>query len=247
MSCQVWWARTGDVRAEHQALLSHPERQRLETYHRDDDRRRYVAGCAVARLVLGPRLGVAPAAVAIDRTCASCGEPHGPPRVAGGLELSVARTGDLVALAVCDRPVGIDVEEIEGSAGVVELAGPPVLSDAEAHALAALPHRARPGALVRYWTRKQAVLKATGDGLKVEPSAVTVTGPDAPPRLVGFAGRPGLEERAALLDLHPAPAHAAALCVLGAGDDLEVTEHDAGPLLRGYDAALGSSSSSSGP
>lgn len=245
MSCEVWWAWTGDVRAEHEALLDAPESRRLATFRRDDDRFRYLTGCVLTRLVLGMRKECDPAAVAIDRTCATCGEPHGPPRVAGGPALSVAHSGELVAVAFLaggGARVGIDVERIDGSAGVVELAGEPVLSADEALALHALPQAARPGALLRLWTRKEAVLKATGDGLGVEPSAVAVSGPSAPARLLGFRGRPGLEERARLIDLFPAPGYAGALCLLdadgapdvpGARDaPAPVAEHDAGALLR---------------
>lgn len=240
MSCEVWWAWTGDVRAEHEALLDTPERRRLATFRRDDDRSRYVTGCALTRLALGLRQDRHPAAVEIDRTCPSCGEPHGPPRVAGGPAISVAHSGELVAVAFAFAGgagvrVGIDVERIDDAAGVVELAGEPVLSEAEGRQLHALPHAARHAALLRFWTRKQAVLKATGDGLRVEPSAVAVSGPGAPPRLLGFRGRPGLEKRARLVDLFPAPGYVGALCLL----DVEptaaapaVAEHDAGALLR---------------
>jgi len=235
VSCEVWWAWTGDVRAEHEALLDTPERRRLATFRRDDDRSRYVTGCALTRLVLGRRQDRDPAAVEIDRTCASCGEPHGPPRVAG-VALSVAHSGDLVAVAFADggARVGIDVERIDGSAGVVELAGEPVLSEAETRQLHALPQAARPAALLRFWTRKEAVLKATGDGLRVDPSAVAVSGPSAPARLLAFRGRPGLEERAVLVDLSPAPGYTGALCLLDAPGPAAapVAEHDAGALLR---------------
>jgi 4'-phosphopantetheinyl transferase len=94
----------------------------------------------------------------------------------------MSRTADLVVVALADGPVGVDVERA-GSADD-SLAGV-ALADGERSA-------AGPDGLLRTWVRKEAVLKAAGVGLGVDPRALRVsdaagralvaaTGPAAPP------------------------------------------------------------------
>jgi len=85
--CQVWWARPGDVRPEHDALLGEADLVRRARLACPADRQRLTAGAAVARLVLGAALGTPPAALRIDRTCHACGSPHGRPRLADAVRV----------------------------------------------------------------------------------------------------------------------------------------------------------------
>ena len=86
-----------------------------------------------------------------DRTCGQCGEPHGKPVIeGGGVEHSVAHSGDLVAVAVARAPVGVDVEQLDGRPRPLGGDGDPdalarlVLSAAERAALAEVPPPAGP-------------------------------------------------------------------------------------------------------
>ena len=88
----------------------------------------------------------------IEQTCADCGGPHGRPTVAG-LWLSLSRCAVGVVAAAASVPVGIDVE--------------PAGSDAVA------------GMSLAEWTRTEAVLKADGRGLRVDPGEVAFTGSTA--------------------------------------------------------------------
>jgi 4'-phosphopantetheinyl transferase len=222
----VWWARLAEVRPAHDALLDPVERRRRDGYRRTADRDRFTLGVAVSRTVLGATLGIAPAAVPLDRSCPRCGEPHGRPRLAGvtGPAISVSHSGDVVAVAVSAATgVGVDVEV--AGAPVAELADR-VLSPAERDAVAALDPPARAAALLTAWVRKEAALKATGDGLGVPMTDLTVAPLDGPAGGVDWPGRP----RIGLRDLRwPGPAYAACLAVVGAPST--VTECDAGPLL----------------
>ena len=144
----------------------------------------------------------------------------GPGRPAG----VVSHSGDYVAVAACpDAPVGVDVEQAARRTGYQALV-PYVLGPAEA------PEAVDLAAFLRYWVRKEALVKATGDGLGAGLRGVTVTPPGQPPRLLSYRARPGLQ--AALHDLAGRPGHPAAVAVL-TSSLLEVTEHDAAPLLRG--------------
>ena len=92
-----------------------------------------------------------------------------------------------------------------------------------------LPEAASALTLLRYWTRKEALLKATGDGLAVDPATITVTPPEAPPALVAWSATPPLEADVHLFDLNPGPGHVASLAVLG--PRLAVVERGADGLL----------------
>jgi 4'-phosphopantetheinyl transferase len=167
---EVWWGRIGQVRAEFADDLDRVERQRYAAYLGDEDKARFLLGCTIVRRVLAERLSLPAASITLDRTCPDCGKPHGKVR-ADGVELSVTHSGELVGVAVSDRPVGLDVEKVDPSLdvdGVARLS----LSDQE---LAELPQQDRVAAFTTYWTRKEAIVKATGAGLRSD--LRTITGP----------------------------------------------------------------------
>ena len=236
--CQVWWARPAGTR-ELLALLDSGERCRCARFDRDDDRARYLAAHALARLVLAAHLGIPAPAITFQATCRQCGaSDHGKPRlgIAGaGLDFSLAHSGARVALAVArDAAVGVDVERLNARRDFAALV-PAVLSAAEQSAVAALPDGARAAAVLRYWTRKEALLKASGDGLRVAPAALTVTAPDAPPALVAWEAAAPLDAAAHLFDLSPGPGHVASLAILG--PRLGVVERDGDELLAALSSA----------
>lgn len=236
-TADVWWARRQDASAGHVALLDETERRRWTAYRRDADRERFLAGCVLAKAALARYAGLRPADVRFDRTCGQCGEPHGKPSMRGGtLEHSVAHSGDLVAVAVAGDPVGVDVEQLDGRPhplggdGDPEALGRLVLSAAEQAALAAIPSSGRPRAFLVAWTRKEAVTKATGDGLRAAFGEVVVAADAGPPRLAAwpYPRDPG---EVSLLDLDAAPGYVAALAVLGRCT--AVTPRDGSALLAG--------------
>lgn len=230
--CEVWWARPDAARPWHRELFTADEIGRADAYLRPEDRNRFTVGCATSRLVLGRLLGLAPERVPLRRDCASCGRPHGRPRLPGDeLHVSVSHSGDWVAVAVTDLgPVGVDVERhASRTADLAET----VLAPAEAAALARLPEAERGTALIEYWTRKEAALKATGDGLRAPLTGVVVTAPGEPPALVSYEGRPGLVM--GMRGLAPRPGYSAVLAVVGRASPPPVSEHDATALLAARD------------
>jgi phosphopantetheinyl transferase len=119
-------------------------------------------------------LGLDPADLVIDRHCPRCGAAdHGRPTVrGGGIEFSVSSSGRLAAVAVADRPVGVDVELARTGVAPLDAA----LSPREQDALVGLDGHRRDGALLRLWTAKEAVLKAAGRDLGDDPSRIDVAG-----------------------------------------------------------------------
>lgn len=208
------------ARTWHPGLLDPTERERRAWFRRDQDRDRFTVAAALLRLAVGRRLGVAAAEIEVDRTCPSCGQPHGAPRLPGReLFASISHSADRVAVAVASAPVGVDVEQL------VELDIRPLV-DTVLHANERVGIDHADGFLT-VWTRKEAVLKAIGDGLRRPMTEVTVSAPDQPAALLGIAGRPDVI--AQLQDLRPGHGYVGALALLGPGT--VVRELDATQLL----------------
>lgn len=173
--CHVWWAATAAARAPLRRLLDDAERQRLAAFRQAADARRFLAGAALLRIVLGGCLGMEAGAVSLNRACARCGRPHGKPRLttrAHRLDASVAHAGSRVVVALATTAVGVDVEQVRAVSldpDVLTL----TLARAERELLASLPARDRRAAFAALWTRKEAVAKATARGLE-DPSSLTV-------------------------------------------------------------------------
>lgn len=167
----LWWLDTdreivgGHPVAAEETPLSPEERERSARLRRPGDRHRYRAAHIGLRLVLGGYTGLAPEALGLVREdCPCCGAPHGRPALAGGgPHFSLSHSDGLALIAVSGVKVGADVEGVPRPAITDELL--PSLHPREQSALRALPDAARPEALARVWTRKEAYLKATGVGL----------------------------------------------------------------------------------
>lgn len=178
----------------------------------------------VARLT-----GVDAASVALTQVCPRCGRSgHGPLRVQPGpdspaVHVSLARSDDRLALAVTAAgPVGIDLES------VAALARAPLddvlLSAAEADAVAALHPRSATAAVAAVWTAKEAVLKAAGVGLRVDPRDLTISwetpvaaehpSASAARRLVAWARSPFPLTEVHLLSVPAPPEFAATVAVV---------------------------------
>ncbi|MEV6314468.1 4'-phosphopantetheinyl transferase superfamily protein [Streptomyces sp. NPDC051776] len=156
-------------------VLDDGERERAAAFLRAADRDRYQVAHVALRRLLGGYLGRDPAALEFLREpCPGCGKQHGRPALPGApLHFSLSHSGDLVAIAVADTPVGIDVEELPAPHVVTEVAS--VLHEDEQAEIAAQPGALRPAVFARCWTRKEAYLKGTGIGL-AEDLAATLVG-----------------------------------------------------------------------
>ena len=219
----VWWGRRQDAAPRLAGLLDDAERERWTAYRREVDRERFLVGCALAKTVVAACTGQRPEQVSFDRVCRQCGRPHGKPAVrGGGPELSVSHSGDLVAVAVATAPVGVDVEQLDGRArelggGDPAALGRIVLAEEERAALAAIEPEGRARAFLVAWTRKEAVTKARGDGLRVPFGEVVVASDLTVPRVTAWP-YPQDPRGVSLLDLDPGPGYVAALAVIGRCD-----------------------------
>jgi 4'-phosphopantetheinyl transferase len=93
----------------------------------------------------------------------------------------VSHSGDLVVVAVTAAgPVGVDVELVGGNP-IPHLLTSVCSSMEQAYVLT-------PKDFFTYWVRKEAILKATGEGMRREMTDVVVTRPDSPPCLLSIEG-----------------------------------------------------------
>ncbi len=216
--CRVWCIDPADAPDWCEDLLSGPERARAESLRHVAARRRFTTATALLKVAVAESADDDPWKVELRRECPECRGPHGRPDVVGStLNVSLSHAGDRVAVALCaDGAVGVDVEQVIADVDVDSMLGF-VLSDAERADFRAVHGRpARVQAFFRCWTRKESVLKATGDGLRIPMSNLTVGAPHDRARLTGFIDRPDLVETAHIVDLDPGPGYVGAVTVLSA-------------------------------
>ncbi|MEZ5332854.1 MAG: 4'-phosphopantetheinyl transferase superfamily protein [Thermoanaerobaculia bacterium] len=220
---RLWWAATDRrpaMRGEAvEAVLSAAEIERMGRFAFPEDRRRYLVGRLLLRRSLSSVAPATPREWVFE--AAAGGRPEvAAPRWAARLRFSLSRAPDVAVCALClDHAVGVDVEALD--AGRM---GPAVerriLAAREREELAGLAGEARVRRLFALWTLKEAVLKALGTGLAVEPAEIAFSfeGGDGP--AVTFEG-PGVEagERWSLESTLLPTGHALAIAVRrGAGE-----------------------------
>jgi len=141
--------------------LAPAEHARAARFGREALRRRYVIGRASLRWVLGRMLDSSPSEIQIVRGV------RGRPRLDGDAELdfNISHTEGVALIGVTRMGrIGVDVERQERDVYADGLARK-FLSDGERATLARLAEPARRARFLRYWTCKEAMSKATGDGL----------------------------------------------------------------------------------
>lgn len=219
----AWVLRTTGATLDLSAL-SPAERARADSYQRPEDAALSAGGALLVRAIAGRALGVPPSEVRVDRVCAHCGGAHGIPRVAGAPYLSVAHCPGTVVVAACaDHQVGIDVED--AARRDVEEVVDQLLAPAER----------RPGLsagdLLRYWVRKEAVVKATGAGLYADLRTVLVSTPDAAPAVLEYGPEPARRFALADVELPEVLCSVAVLSDRLTDGDLAVVVHDGAEFL----------------
>jgi 4'-phosphopantetheinyl transferase len=156
------------------AMLDDEDRARAARFRFEADRTRFVIAHGALRLI-------ASNAVGLDHTAIMfAGPPRSglPPRLVGAREptvnLSLSHAGPYVAIAVgIGCVVGIDVEAKRDVNDLDALAAR-ALTRAESADLAAVQPDARSAVFLRWWTAKEAALKAQGCGLATPPDEVAL-------------------------------------------------------------------------
>jgi len=164
-------------------LLDAGERERAA---RKSDPNPFVTAHVLLRRLVADETGADPRTLAFEKRCATCGtDRHGKPHVVGMRDVFVSVSyGERMAVAAVTRlgKVGVDVEDLESAD--FDGFNSVTLDASETTPLEALRGDDLLAARARLWARKEAILKATGHGLVVDPSQVVVSAPDAPAALV---------------------------------------------------------------
>lgn len=174
-------------------------------------RRRFIARRGLRRAVLARYVGCDPESLRFQLGDA------GKPELAGGhdLRFNCSHSGGLALYAVArGRRLGVDVEWLRPVRGALAIARS-LFSPIEAASLDTVPAGEVDEAFLRCWTRKEAFLKATGDGLGGGLDRFTVSLPVArdPAHLEAVAD--GSTRRWSLRGLAPAPGYVGAVVAEG--------------------------------
>ena len=186
----------------------------MQRFRFEKDRRRYLIGRGVLRTLLGRYLDLAPQDLRFET--AAAGKPH----LASGqgqLQFNLAHSGEYVLIAIAGRAVGIDVEEIDDDFDAREVAAH-FFSPGERRDLEMFTGRTRIEAFFECWTRKEAYVKARGEGLSLPLDQFDVSlRPGEPARLIATRPDPAEARRWQLSGLDVADGYKAALAVEGQG------------------------------
>ncbi|MBA4600980.1 4'-phosphopantetheinyl transferase family protein [Thermoactinomyces mirandus] len=213
----VWFTPLSAARPELETILDETETERYRSYRKREDQKRALLSFGLLRLVLSRFLEKPPEEIRISRECPHCHKPHGKPRVLDGdsIEVNISHSGNWVLTALTlNQPIGIDIEQRSFSHHWQELIGH-VLSAKEHKEWEKLSDREKAIAFFQYWTQKEAILKATGDGLTVPMSHLSVSRKTGIPRLTDWHGH---EERVSQIHCYPLEidsSHEACLAVMG--------------------------------
>jgi 4'-phosphopantetheinyl transferase len=194
------------------ALLSGEERERAARFHFERDREQFCVAHGALRLLLGAYVGCPP------RHLNFRAGPHGKPELAGAagssdVSFNLAHSHELVLVAVArGLRVGVDLEYMHTDFEFDDIARR-FFSPGETAELHALSPPARRQAFFSIWARKEALLKASGEGLsRLNQVDVSV---DAPVDLRPASGHPGERVHWCLVRLDVGEEYAAALAVEG--------------------------------
>jgi len=191
------------------------ERSRAARFYFRRDRERFIVARAILRVILGRYLNRAPESLSF-----SYGS-HGKPALASksGAEPICFNTSHSQGMALYvvtrGREIGVDLELIRDGLAVEQIAEQ-FFSRREISALCSLPAELRRRAFFLCWTRKEAYIKARGEGLSLplDQFEVSLT-PGQPAALVSVREDSNEAYRWSLEELFPAANYAAALAVEG--------------------------------
>jgi 4'-phosphopantetheinyl transferase len=220
------WATTlsvaADALAQFSASLSPDEKERANKFKFEKHRNRYTAGRGALRAILGQYVGARAADVRFDYL--TNGKPAFAQDFAGaGIHFNLAHTEDLALIAVTRiGPVGVDVECVRSVKNVDELVAR-FFSQRENELFQKVLNDQKPAAFFNLWTRKEAMLKATGEGITRSLSLVEVSFlPGEPARLLAIAGDAAAGERWRMWELEPANGFTGAVAMEGETSHIQI-------------------------
>jgi len=170
------------------SALSPDEIARAGRFHFEKDRKHFTQCRSALRALLAGYLAIPATEIRFEYLTT------GKPRLAAeqnphALQFNVSHSANMALIAVgSEQRLGVDIEKIRGDVDTASLAER-FFSLRERAGLQALPDRLRVPGFFACWTRKEAFLKATGDGLSFSLADFSVTThPDLDPELEEING-----------------------------------------------------------
>jgi 4'-phosphopantetheinyl transferase len=162
----VWLAKLDDYPADSfKVMLAADELARAARFHFDRDRNHFIVARALLRKLLAAYLDIGAGELQISY--AEKGKPSLEKSGRGSLKFNVAHSHGLGIYAFSwNREVGIDLEFIREDLADEKIAER-FFSPSEIHSLRDLPAELRKQAFFNCWTRKEAYIKARGEGLSI--------------------------------------------------------------------------------
>jgi len=153
---------TPAVLAHYHSLLAPDERARAARFHFEIHRQRFAIARARMRILLSAYSGCLPVQLAFSYTS------HGKPYLSHpSLAFNLSHTYEMAILGITrNRSIGVDVEHVRADLATDDIANR-YFSKEEIRALRALPAEQRSATFFRCWTRKEAYIKARGEGLSM--------------------------------------------------------------------------------
>lgn len=154
-------------------LLSEDEQIRAGSFAYQELRDRWTVCRAALRAILGRYLGSAPLELQFEQ--AEFGKPFLADNGCGNLFFNLSHSDNLAVVAVTSTaPVGVDVERVRAIPDWKRVANR-FFSRSENAAMSGVNQQQRERAFYNCWTRKEAIIKATGEGLSARLDEFDVT------------------------------------------------------------------------
>jgi 4'-phosphopantetheinyl transferase len=205
------------LRKDLHRTLSRDERERAARFHFEQHRNAYTVARGILRLILSHYVKIEPER--IEFTYSAKGKPalHSVP-----IYFNVSHSRDVALYAVAREPkLGVDVEYVHPMPELEKVARR-FFSTAEYNDLLMLDRHQRCEGFFRCWTRKEAYIKAMGDGLCAPLDQFQVTlSAQQPARFVTIQGDQTLASKWSLFDWKVGDCYAAAVAIYGRGWHLE--------------------------
>jgi len=211
----VWRASLDAPQSRLQQLrecLTEDELSRANRFVFEKDRNHYVTARGQLRHILGAYLSQKPETLRFEYTS------HGKPSLIGSQDLNfnLSHSGKLVLYAITRRrQLGIDIEWMRPDFSGIEIAEH-YFSKNEVAVFRRLPENLRTDAFFTCWTRKEAYIKAIGEGLSCPLDTFDVAfAPGEAPRLLTNRTKPDEVARWSMHDFTTDQGYKAALCIEG--------------------------------
>jgi 4'-phosphopantetheinyl transferase len=196
-----------------QTILSADEVARATRFRFEQDRAHFVHCRSALRQLVSRYLVIAPGEIRFLYSA------NGKPQVEemqnrSGLQFNVSHSGNLALIAFGgEHRLGVDIEMVRGGVNTEDLSQR-FFSTREQVGLAELPENLRAFGFFACWTRKEALLKATGDGLSFPLADFSVSvDPRQVPKLQEIRGSAEAGEQWFLADIAADPGYFAALAI----------------------------------